>query len=81
MEETDAVVELEREQYFEYRYRTISEKIVRLLDTGQLMGDPLSLPIIGVICAARSGQSLRLTQPYAPREKCPPYLLPDSSRE
>jgi hypothetical protein len=42
IEETDAVVELEREQYFEYPYRIISEKFVRLLDTGQLMGDPFN---------------------------------------
>ena len=39
-EETDAVVELERAQYFEYPYRISSEKIVRTLDTGELMGDP-----------------------------------------
>jgi hypothetical protein len=35
-------VELEREQYFEYPYRIISEKFVRLLDTGQLIGDPFN---------------------------------------
>ena len=39
-EETDAVVELERAQYFEYPYRISSENFVRALDTGQLMGDP-----------------------------------------
>ena len=40
-EETDAVVEFERESYFEYPYRIISEKSVRALDTGQLMGGPI----------------------------------------
>ena len=39
-EETDAVVELERAQYFEYPYRISSENFVRTLDTGQLMDDP-----------------------------------------
>ena len=33
------MVEIEWEQYFEYHHRIISEKIVRALDTGQLMGD------------------------------------------
>jgi hypothetical protein len=35
-------VKLERESYFEYPYRIISEKFVRLLDTGQLIGDPFN---------------------------------------
>ena len=35
------MVEIEWEQYFEYHHRIISEKIVRALDTGQLMGDPI----------------------------------------
>ena len=39
-EETDAVVELERERYFEYPYRISSENFVRTFDSGQLMGDP-----------------------------------------
>ena len=33
------MVEIEWEQYFEYHHRIISEKIVRALDNGQLMGD------------------------------------------
>ena len=37
------MVEIEWEQYFEYHHRIISEKIVRALDTGQLMGDALKL--------------------------------------
>ena len=43
-EETDAVVELERAQYFEYPYRISSEKIARALDTGQLMSGPFDFP-------------------------------------
>ena len=43
-EETDAVVELEWEPYFEYPYRISSEKIVRTLDTGQIMDAPLLMP-------------------------------------
>ena len=42
------MVEIEWEQYFEYHHRIIREKIVRALDTGQLMGDPIysfTLPI------------------------------------
>ena len=39
-EETDAVVELDGVRYFEYPFRISSEKIVRALDTGQLMGVP-----------------------------------------
>ena len=43
-EETDAVVELGRESYFEYPYRINSENFVRALDTGQLMGDAIAAP-------------------------------------
>jgi len=39
-EETDVALELEVTKYFEHLYRIISEKIVRLLDSGQLMDDP-----------------------------------------
>lgn len=40
-EETGAVVDLEWGQLFNYRYRCSGEKFARLLDAGQLMGDPI----------------------------------------